>query len=139
MLRTEPELIEKYVKTGKVLLVFHPVINHGLSSLYPHAAADCIGQQSSDLFWVAHNRFFENQGQLYSATRDYFIQEAIAIGADEAAFTACYDNEIGVDRVLFQDELRRERGVYGQPTFTINEQINFGSFGLLEIIEQAVN
>ena len=120
MLGTEPQIIQEYVETGLVKLVFWPVLNHGNPSVFSTLTAECVGQQNPDAFWTIHNYLFENQRELWGADRDYYINAAIAAGADQATFEACYDGASGIDTVMALDAIRRERGVYSQPVFNIN-------------------
>lgn len=127
MLGTEPEIIRDYVVTGKVRLVFWPVLNHGNASLYSTHAAHCAGQQNPDFFWALHKYLFENQQDLARADRDYFVATAVAFGADQADFAACYDDAATLDRVIELDTIRRQRGIFSQPQFDLNGQILVGA------------
>jgi 2-hydroxychromene-2-carboxylate isomerase len=55
------------------------------------------------------------------------VQTAVAVGADQAEFEACYDGAEGTAKVLELDDLRRQRGIYSQPTFDINGTIQGGA------------
>ncbi len=127
MLGTEPQVIEEYVNSGKVKIVFWPVINHGDASLYSTLTSECVGQQNPDLFWDVHQLLFESQSQLFRADRDFYVQTAVAVGADEATFAACYDGPNGINTVLELDTLRREAGIFGQPFFNINGEVYGGA------------
>lgn len=127
MLGTEPDIITHYVETGRVKIVFWPVLNHGNPSVYSTLAAECAGQQDPALFGEIHHILFENQADLWGADRDYYIDTAVRIGADQAAFEACYDGQEGLATVMALDTLRRERGIFAQPTFDINGNIFAGS------------
>ncbi len=127
MLGTEPDIIANYVETGRVKLVFWPVLNHGNPSVYSTLAAECMGQQDPDLFWVAHHYLFENQSALWGADRDYYVETAVALGADQATFEACYDGPTGLETILALDDIRRQRSVFSQPIFDINGQIFVGA------------
>lgn len=127
MLGAEPEIIANYVDQGQVRIVFWPILDHGNASLNAHAAADCIGRQSVDAFWVVHDQFFVNQDELWQADRDYFVDAAVAVGVDQAAFEECYDNGTGHATVTELDSIRRSLGVFSRPTFDINGQLLIGS------------
>lgn len=120
MLGTEPQVIESYVQEGRVKLVFWPVLNHGNPSVYSSVAAQCAGAQDPAQFWQMHEMLFQNQGDLWSATRDYFVNSAVAIGLDQAAFEACYDDPGALAEVMALDDIRRDRGVFAQPVFDAN-------------------
>lgn len=127
MLGTEPDIIANYVETGRVKLVFWPVLNHGDPSVYSTLTAECMGQQDPDLFWVAHASLFENQSDLWRADRDYYVNTAVSLGADQAQFEACYDGPDGIATVLALDDIRRQRGIFSQPIFDINGETFVGA------------
>ena len=51
---------------------------------------------------------------------------AESIGADRAVFEQCYDDSAALDQVLALDDIRRQRGILGQPIFDINGQVLAG-------------
>ena len=119
--------MENYVEAGKVKLVFMPVLNHGNPSVYSTVAAHCAGAQEPAQFWQMHNVLFENQRELWSATRDYFVETAVTLGLDQAAFESCYDSPAALAEVMALDSIRRDRGVFGQPTFDANGLVFAGA------------
>lgn len=127
MLGAEPEIIQNYVETGQVKLVFWPVLNHGNPSVYSTLTAECAGQQNPALFWTVHKMLFENQADLWDAGRGYYVETAVAAGADQAAFETCYDDPAAMDQVLELDNIRRQRGIFSQPQFDINGLIFVGA------------
>lgn len=124
---TEPDIIANYVETGRVKLVFWPVLNHGNPSLYATLTAECVGQQDPNLFWAVHEFLFENQADLWQADRDYYVNTAVALGADQATFEACYDGPDGLATIMALDATRRDRGIFSQPIFDINGEIFVGA------------
>jgi protein-disulfide isomerase len=127
VLGTEPQVIEDYVQTGQVKLIFWPVLNHGNPSVYATLTAHCAGLQDADKFWEVHEQLFTNQGELYSADRDYYISTALSAGADRAAFEQCYDDQGVLDEVLNLDDIRLQRGIANQPMFDIAGNIYAGA------------
>lgn len=127
MLGAEPQIIDTYVATGQVKLIFWGLLDHGDASLNSHAAADCIGQQSVDAYWLIHDQFFTNLNELWNADRDYFVNAAIRVGVDQAAFETCYDNGEGHSRVIALDAAPRQQGILTRPTFAINDTMLFGA------------
>lgn len=119
MLGTEPQVVENYVNSGQVKIVFWPVLNHGDPSIYSTVTAECVGQQDPMAFWQVHHMLFQNQADLWSADRDYYVGTAVAIGVDQTTFESCYDDGTGLEQVMALDALRRERGIFSQPTFDI--------------------
>ena len=127
MLGTEPDIIANYVETGRVKLVFWPVLNHGDPSVYSTLTAECAGQQDPALFWTVHEYLFANQADLWRADRDYYVNTAASLGADQAEFEACYDGPDGIAQVLELDDIRRQRGIFTQPIFDINGEVFVGA------------
>ncbi len=127
MLGTKPDIIANYVETGRVKLVFWPVLNHGDPSIYSTLTAECVGQQDPALFWTMHEYLFANQSDLWQADRDYYVNAAVSLGADQAEFEACYDGPDGIATILELDNIRRQRGVFSQPLFDINGEIFVGA------------
>ena len=138
MLGTEPQLVADYVTTGRVKIVFWPVLNHGNPSVYSTLAAECAGQQDPALFWVAHGVLFEQQDELWSANRDYYVTLAESLGADRAAFEACYDDGSGLAQVTALDEMRLQRGIFGQPTFDVDGRV-FAGLQRYEVFQAAID
>jgi protein-disulfide isomerase len=126
VLGTEPTLIENYVKTGQVLLVFNPVLNHGDRSDQSHQAAECAAEQ--DQFWAFHHFLFENQDGLWSGdVRESLKILAADFGLDTASFNTCLDEQRYLATVKAQDTRRIERGIPYQPSFEINDEFLIGS------------
>lgn len=136
MLGTEPEIVANYVETGQVKLVFWPVLNHSDFSIDSHSAAECVAQQSMDAFWVIHEQLFMKQNELWNADRDYYVETAVSVGVDQAAFEACYDGTTGIDAITALDAIRREQGIFSQPVFDINGTLLAGRQSF-EVFEQA--
>lgn len=123
MLGEEKRIREEYVETGRMMYIFWPVLNHGNHSVFSHAAMDCVAHQDPKLGWDMHEVLFINQRDLWSAPRDFFVQQAEIVGADIPAFEECFDTGAGVERVQALDTIRRDRGVRGQPIFDVNGDV----------------
>jgi protein-disulfide isomerase len=115
-------------------LIFWPVINHGNPSIAATVTFECVGQQSIEMAWQLHPLLFQNVNQLYYATRDDFVNYALQVGADQAAFETCYDGPDALNLVLQLDQIRRERGIRGQPYFDVNGIVLAGTGQLLDTI-----
>lgn len=117
MLRTEPTLIEEYVRTGQVKLQFWHILDHGNASVQASVAAECAGQQAA--FWRMHDALFENQDQLWDAKLETHVDLAAALGLDTDAFRQCMGGD-GKDKVVAIDQQVKARGVHLRPTFDIS-------------------
>lgn len=125
MLGTEPQIFETYVKTGQVVVVFAPVLNHGWYSEQAHQAAECAADQ--DYFWPYHHLLFENQDALWGDPVGTAKRLALEAGLDAARFNACLDNQTHYDLIYEQDRFRQTRGIRGQPVLDINGDIFYGA------------
>jgi protein-disulfide isomerase len=92
----EPALIEQYIATGQVLLVFR---DNPIPSLHPtsqqgHIASACVARQGAALFWAMHDRLFAEQAT-WGAGADptaYLLALAEEVGADVDEYQACVEN-----------------------------------------------
>jgi protein-disulfide isomerase len=118
---TEPALIEKYVKTGKVYFVFRSFgALLGPESGRAAEAAYCAGDQGS--FWKYHDSLFAHQGAENSAA---FADEKLtgfagALGLDMEQFGSCLRLNKYAGRVTRDQADGKEAGVRGTPSFVIN-------------------
>ena len=126
----EPELVRRYVDTGKAKLVFKHFAWIGGESKLAAQAASCAGAQGK--FWPYHDYLYahqrgENSGAFSSANLKSF---AAALSLDRATFDSCLDSGAYkgvVDRDF--DEVR-SLGLTGTPTFLINGQRIVGAQSL---------
>jgi len=131
-------LKDKYVKTGKVRLVYR---DFPLSSIHAEAtgaaeAAACANEQGK--FWEYHDKIFQNQQALGAAN---YKQWAKAIGLDAVVFNQCVDVRKYADEVQKDFDDGRTAGVSGTPTFFINGKMVVGALPIEEFesaIEEAL-
>lgn len=125
MLTEEPVLVEEYVRSGKVKLVFRDVLNHGERSVRAHEAAACAGRQQQ--FWGMHEILFRDQPETW-ATDDAGLvalmnkKAASLPGLNPAEFAACVDQRQTLSRIQATDIEQRKRGINTQPIFEIGTQ-----------------
>jgi protein-disulfide isomerase len=102
------------------------VLNHGDRSVQTHQAAECAANQGR--FWDMHNILFENQETLFWGDVQATVKQLAAQnGFDTDALNACLDEQRTLARVEAQDDLRRQRGIRGQPVFDINGSYLIGA------------
>jgi protein-disulfide isomerase len=145
---TEAQIVENYVKTGKVYFTYHSMGNfvsdngnrannaNNTESQDAAQAAYCAGDQNK--FWEYHDMLFtnwngEDQGAFVRKRLDTFAQ---TIGLDTAAFKACMDNNKFADQVK-QDAVDGEKAIttapnydgsgFGTPAFIINGKLVDGA------------
>jgi len=117
---TEKELVEKYVKTGQVKLIWRDFAFLGQESFDSAVAARCAGEQGK--FWEYHNYLFENQkgenrGAFSVANLKNFAR---ALNLETAQFNSCLDSQKYLPAVENETELGRQLGVDGTPSSFIN-------------------
>lgn len=127
MLGVEPQIREKYVKTGQVMIIFSPVLNHSDLSDQTHQGAECAADQGR--FWEFHDLLFEKQDLLFSGQdiRTSVKQLAAEAGFDTAEFNNCLDEQRHFDLIQGQDQIRQKAGIWGQPVFYINGDFLVGA------------
>ena len=133
MLAVEPEVVEQYVRQGKVRLVFRDVLNHGEHSVRASETAACAGDQG--YFWQMHALLFENQDVVWTTPREQ-LQEHLRLfgnqieGLDINLLTQCLQEQNTLDRLQAADAEQRSRGIISQPIFEINGQrlVGYQSF-----------
>lgn len=121
---TEKEVIEKYVKTGKVKLVYR---DFPLSSIHAMAqkaaeASECADEQ--DKFWPYHDLLYGRQDRL---SVENFKAWARELGLNGARFDSCLDT--GKYEKEVQDDFRagQQAGVSGTPASFVNGRIITGA------------
>lgn len=110
-----PKVIEEYVNTGKVKLVFRNFPVHG--NREPANAAKCAQEQGK--FWEYHQKLFEN----YNALTDTDLKKYAAdLSLNLSQFTQCLDSKKYEN--IIQNDLKNGNGlgVSGTPTFFVGNE-----------------
>lgn len=119
MLETEPKIVEAYVKTGRVKLIFRHILDFGPQSLLASQAAECAGDLGK--FWVMHGLLYERQPAVFNATPAvYKGWAANDLKLDSQAFGACLDGGKYKSKVEGQHAAAKAAGIRLRPTFEIN-------------------
>ena len=122
---TLPKLEERYIRTGKLRLVFRHLAILGEASVTASLAAACAQDQGK--FWEYHNTLFANRSALaFTSTR--LKRYAADLPLDRAAFAACLDGKTHAGRVESESLLGRALGANGTPAFLINGQLAMGAY-----------
>ncbi len=144
MLTVEPQVIEQYVRPGKVRLIFRNVLSYGERSERTGEAAVSAGVQGQ--FWPMHELLFEQQSAVERASGGALLRLMLDYGArleglDQAAFARSMNERAPLAALKAADAEQRKRGITSQPILEIGEQRLFGlqSFeGLQRVIEAAL-
>ena len=133
--QTLPQIKEKYIKTGKVKLVYRdfPLDIHPEAT--PAAlAANCAGKQ--DKYFEFHDKIFENQQSMGSTSYKKWAQE---VGVDVSAWEKCTKDPQQLQEVTKDLSDGAQAGIRGTPGFIINGQLVSGAqpFSVFEQIIEA--
>jgi len=116
---TLPEIVKKYVDTGKVRLVVHDFpLNIHANAMPAAEAAHCAGDQGK--FWPMHDALFSEPGKMGTAD---LIDRAGAMKLDVGAFRACLEG--GKDRadVMKQMKTASDLQIVATPSFLIGRTV----------------
>lgn len=113
------EILEKYVETGKVKIVYR---DFPLENIHPAArpaaeAAECADEQGK--FWPYHDALYTRQDELAKGTMDYAVL-ANELGLAKGAFEKCVKDRKYKDEVTKDYEDGVKAGVDGTPALFIN-------------------
>jgi protein-disulfide isomerase len=111
-----PQIIDDYVKTGKVRYFFKDT---PIESIHPQAfkaaeAALCAGEQGK--YWEMHDRLFKNQQTL---AVNQLPAHAAALGLDLAKFRQCLDQDTYSAEIRKSIQDAMKSGLRGTPTFLV--------------------
>jgi len=116
---TEQKLLENYVDTGKVKIIFKDFTIIGPDSMTAAHAAHCADDQ--DLFWEYHDMLYnnwngENNGW---ASSENLLRMAQDVGLNIDEFTDCMLNEIHTQIISASNADARTLGLTGTPGFFV--------------------
>jgi len=120
---TYPALLQKYVRDGRVRLVFHDL---PLASLHPtaargHIAARCVGRElGAEGYWRMHDALFARQGEWSRLSEpDAFL---VTLGADLGAkrLQACMRDSAVAAQVAANVQEATQAGLNSTPNFVIS-------------------
>jgi len=110
-----PQIVERYVKTGKLRYYFRdlPLPIHP-NALPAAIAARCAGDQGK--FWEMHDSLFANQSAL---SQKDFADRAAALGLDRKRFSECLSSAKYAEAIRKVAAGARQMGIDGTPAFAI--------------------
>lgn len=118
-----PLLLDEYVATGKVRLIFHDFPIPALHPTAPtgHQAALCVAEQSAARFWAMHDALFARQSEWNTLPdpAEFVRQVAVEAGADPVRYAECMTAERTQAEVEAGIEAGRELGFDGTPSFRL--------------------
>ena len=127
---TLKQIEDKYVKAGKVRIVFNHFAFIGDESTRAAEASECANAQGK--FWefsdtLFNNQAGENQGAFSDANLEKFAQQ---VGLDMTKYKTCMDQNTYLGKVQASSQAAQQRGVDSTPTLFINGQMARGAISL---------
>ena len=117
---TRPQIIENYVVTGDVNLIFIDMPFLGKDSQHASAATYCADDQGK--YWAYHEKLYQLQQEIDDgwANADRLNAIAFSLDLDMEVFDACMESKLHYDRVSFYNQkARNDFGANSTPTFVI--------------------
>jgi protein-disulfide isomerase len=117
--QVKPLIIENYINTGKVKLIFKDFTIYGSDSVNGAIAAHCANEQNK--FWEMHDFMYQNQKAINSGwlSVDSIKKLASDIDLDTQQFKTCFDSKKYAQKVTENFNDGKAAGVKGTPTFII--------------------
>ena len=122
-IETIPLLLEQYVRTGQVKIVFR---DYPIEALHPtadfgHVASLCVAEQGAVLFWKMHDELFARQAAWSGLPdpTDWLANVAEEIGADTRDYRRCVESGRKEADVSAGVAEARSLGFSGTPSFNI--------------------
>ncbi|KKS37462.1 MAG: hypothetical protein A3G49_04140 [Candidatus Sungbacteria bacterium RIFCSPLOWO2_12_FULL_41_11] len=143
---TEPQIIDKYVKTGKVRFIYKQFAFLGQESNWAAEASECAKDQGK--FWQYHDYLYNHLWDNYYAknqngenvgafSKDNLKKFAGTLGLNAGEFSQCLDSGKYTKKVQADIEVGRKNGVSGTPTSFVNGKLLVGAQPL-EAFDQAI-
>ncbi|MGI9567481.1 MAG: DsbA family protein [Nitrosopumilus sp.] len=112
-------ILNEYVETGKVKLVFKDFPLNGPDSVLAAEATYCADDQGK--YWEYHDELYNNWGGEKTGwiTRDSLERFAISVELDLEKFNACLDSGKYQNHVLSSYKFGQEIGIDATPSFLI--------------------
>ena len=116
---TKPAIVQNYIDTGKVNLVFVDLAFLGRDS--PKAAQASYCAEDQGMYWEYHDLLYNSQESVDGGWANFERLKAFAfsLGLDMELFESCLDSEKYSKRVQYNIQQARDNGVRGTPGFFI--------------------
>lgn len=121
--QTTPQLIDRYVREGKVRLVFR---DFPIAALHPtsergHVAARCAGEQGPANYWVMHDALFTRQKEWNRLPDPAAFLAGLAEeqGLDAQKFASCVASKPPSQRIEANRVAGDKLGFNGTPSFRL--------------------
>lgn len=121
----KPQLVNDYIKTGKVRFEYHqfPLQQHAPGAQMAAQASLCAADAGK--FWPMHDRLFQmaaTRGQP-GVTYDAVVQYAIELGIDRDSFMSCISSSAYQDEIVQSLNMAAQLGLNSTPSIIINGKL----------------
>lgn len=132
MLDTEPQIVDAYIKPGRLRLVYRHLLQLGERSELLAEASECAAEQGG--FWEMRRELYARQDEAYGDARAAALAAAAQVGLDPDAIGACLDANTYEEAVRADFAAATAEGVRSRPVFTIGEASLIGAqrFGVFQ-------
>ncbi len=139
---TKPAIVQDYIDTGKVNLVFVDLAFLGKDS--PKAAQASYCAEDQEMYWEYHDLLYNSQESVDGgwANSERLKAFAFSLGLDMELFESCLDSGKYSKRVQYNIQQARENGVKGTPGFFIvgpNGQQQIGGAQPFSVFKQILD
>jgi len=124
-LDTEPQIVEAYIKPGKLRLIYRHLLQLGERSELLAEASECAADQGG--FWEVRRELYARINELYGDTRAVAGAAAASVGLDQAALDACLDAATHREAVRADYAAATAAGIRSRPVFTIGDETLIGA------------
>lgn len=125
MLETEPQIVEQYIATGRVKLVYRHLQQIGPGSEVLSEASECAADQGR--FWEMRRAIYARYRQLYDDPLAQAVQAGVEVGLDERALQSCLEAGTHEAAVRADYAAAQAEGVRSRPVFRVGEQTIVGA------------
>jgi protein-disulfide isomerase len=130
----EPQLVEEYIKPGRVKLEFRqfPLSGHAPGANMAAMASLCAADQ--DAFWTYHNRLFaaQDRGQP-GYVLDALVQYSDELGLDSRAFLQCMSGQQYRDEAAASANEALALGLNATPSIMVGDTLMTNPFDYNEL------
>lgn len=118
-METEPQIIDAYIKTGKVRFVYRHLHQLGDQSELLSEVSECAADQGQ--FWAMRRALYSRNSELYADARAAAEAAAAELGLDLEALGTCLDAHTHREQVLADEAASTAEGIRSRPVFKIGD------------------
>jgi protein-disulfide isomerase len=125
VLDTEPQIVDAYIKPGKLRMVYRHLLQLGERSELLAEASECAAEQGG--FWEMRRELYARQDEAYGDTDAVARDVAAQVGLDPEQIGACLDAKTYEQAVRADFAAATAEGIRSRPVFTIGDATLIGA------------